>query len=78
MDKNDGMDYLALIDIDEFLVPRGGYASVHGVINDYLAPYRGGSLTVNWILFGSSNKTVYAPIPVTKRFRHWVRCRRRW
>jgi len=74
------MDYLALIDIDEFLVTRGGYASVHGVINDYIAPYRGGSLTVNWILFGSSNKTVYAPIPVTvtKRFRHRVRCRRQW
>eukprot|EP00578_Thalassiosira_sp_NH16_P013169 CAMPEP_0181125444 /NCGR_PEP_ID=MMETSP1071-20121207/27055_1 /TAXON_ID=35127 /ORGANISM="Thalassiosira sp., Strain NH16" /LENGTH=364 /DNA_ID=CAMNT_0023210891 /DNA_START=123 /DNA_END=1217 /DNA_ORIENTATION=- len=70
LDANDGIDYLAMIDIDEFLVPRGNYTSVHGVIKDYLDPYVGGSLTVNWMLFGSSNKTLYSPIPVTKRFQY--------
>mmetsp|Transcript_32898 Transcript_32898/g.69220 ORF Transcript_32898/g.69220 Transcript_32898/m.69220 type:complete len:425 (-) Transcript_32898:703-1977(-) len=70
MDRNEGMDYLAFIDIDEFLMPQGNYTSVHSVINDYLHPYNGGSLSVNWMLFGSSNKTLYSPIPVTKRFQY--------
>lgn len=69
LDENDGMDYLAFIDIDEFLVPKENYTSVHGVIKEYLQPF-GGSLTVNWMLFGSSNKTLYSPIPVTKRFQY--------
>ena len=70
LNETDGMDYLAMIDIDEFLVPKGNYTSVHGVIKDYLEPYLGGSLTVNWMLFGSANKTIYSPIPVTKRFQY--------
>ena len=67
---SEGTDYLAMIDLDEFLVPKGEYTSVHGVIKDYLEPYEGGSITVNWVLFGSSNKTIYTPIPVTKRFQY--------
>ncbi|KAL7538831.1 hypothetical protein ACHAXR_008824 [Thalassiosira sp. AJA248-18] len=67
---NEGMDYLAFIDIDEYLVPQGNYTSVHGVIHDYLEPYTGGSLTVNWMLFGSANKSIYSPIPVLKRFQY--------
>ena len=70
LNPSEGMDYLAMIDVDEFLVPKGKYTSVHGVIKDYLEPYVGGSMTVNWVLFGSSNKTIYTPIPVTKRFQH--------
>lgn len=66
----EGMDYLAMIDIDEFLVPKGRYTSIHGVIRDYLEPFTGGSLTINWMLFGSSNKTIYSPVPVTKRFQY--------
>jgi len=63
------MDYLALIDVDEFFMPRGNYTSVHGVVKDYLEPY-GGALVVNWIMFGSANKTFYKPIPVLKRFQY--------
>jgi hypothetical protein len=33
---------------------------------DYLVPY-GGALTVNWLLVGSSDKTVSSPLPITKR-----------
>lgn len=62
-------DYLALIDGDEFLVPKGNYTSVHGVVKDFLHPY-GGALTMNWMLFGSSNRTFYSPVPVTKRFQY--------
>ena len=63
------MDYFALIDVDEFFMPRGNYTSVHGVVKDYLEPY-GGALVANWIMFGSANKTFYKPIPVLKRFQY--------
>mmetsp|Transcript_9689 Transcript_9689/g.10755 ORF Transcript_9689/g.10755 Transcript_9689/m.10755 type:complete len:435 (-) Transcript_9689:679-1983(-) len=63
------MDYFALIDVDEFFMPRGNYTSVHGVVKDYLEPY-GGALTVNWMFFGSANRTVYKPIPLLKRFQY--------
>ena len=69
LNATEGHDYLALMDGDEFLVPRGNYTTVHDVIHDYLEPY-GGALTVNWMIFGSSNKTTYVPIPVTKRFQY--------
>mmetsp|Transcript_19688 Transcript_19688/g.42792 ORF Transcript_19688/g.42792 Transcript_19688/m.42792 type:complete len:331 (+) Transcript_19688:395-1387(+) len=69
LDVMEGHEYLALIDGDEFLVPKGNYTNVHDVVKDYLEPY-GGALTVNWMLFGSSNKTFYNPIPVTKRFQY--------
>ncbi|KAL7536052.1 hypothetical protein ACHAWF_005349 [Thalassiosira exigua] len=62
-------EYFALIDGDEFIMPKGNYTSVHGVIEDYLAPY-GGALTMNWMLLGSANKTFYSPVPVTKRFQY--------
>jgi len=63
------MDYLALIDADEFLMPKQKYTSIHGVVKDYLEPY-GGALVANWIMFGSANKTFYKPIPVLKRFQY--------
>eukprot|EP00980_Cylindrotheca_fusiformis_P015275 scaffold4247_cov66-Cylindrotheca_fusiformis.AAC.16 len=63
-------DYFAFIDIDEFLVLQTDkYKDFMGVIKDYLAPY-GGSLVVNWMFVGSANKTVYSPLPVTKRFQY--------
>lgn len=68
--QTEGMDYLAMIDIDEFLVPKGSYTSVHGVMRDYLEPFTGGSLSINWMLFGSANKTIYSLVPVTKRFQY--------
>eukprot|EP00980_Cylindrotheca_fusiformis_P002313 scaffold535_cov65-Cylindrotheca_fusiformis.AAC.15 len=63
-------DYFAFIDIDEFLVLQTDkYKDFMGVIKDYLAPY-GGSLVINWMFVGSANKTVYSPLPVTKRFQY--------
>lgn len=77
-------DYFAFIDIDEFLVLPGyhssndkkkekkkknKYSDIRGVLQDYLVPY-GGALVVNWVLIGSSNKAVYSPLPVTKRFQY--------
>eukprot|EP00980_Cylindrotheca_fusiformis_P028888 scaffold22668_cov161-Cylindrotheca_fusiformis.AAC.5 len=63
-------DYFAFIDVDEFMVLKTKkYSGILGVIRDYLLPY-GGALTVNWMLIGSSNKAVYAPLPVTKRFQY--------
>jgi hypothetical protein len=71
VDKNGPQhDYLALIDVDEFLVPqKEEYHEVRQILQDYLVPF-GGALTVNWMLFGTSNKTLYAPIPLTKRFQY--------
>jgi len=62
-------DYYAFIDIDEFLVlpPSSPYQDIRGVLQDYLVPY-GGALTVNWMFVGTSDKAVYSPLPVTKRF----------
>ena len=63
-------DYLALIDSDEFIVPRQFFTkhnSIHAVLAEYLVPF-GGALVLNWSLFGTANKTRYAPVPVTKRY----------
>jgi hypothetical protein len=65
-------DYFALIDTDEFVVPmkfftNTTHSSIHGVLEEYLAPF-GGALVVNWMIFGTGNKTRYSPIPTTKRF----------
>lgn len=64
-------DYMALIDIDEFFVIQNQYnfTDIRDVLNKYLVPY-GGSLTVNWMLVGTSNHTIYAPIPLLKRFQY--------
>ena len=63
-------DYMIFIDIDEFLVPQDErFSSVHSILEEYLVPF-GGALVVNWMLFGTANKTVYSPVPVTKRFQY--------
>lgn len=62
--------YSALLDIDEFLVPQTAkYTNIHVILEDYLVPY-GGALVSNWMLFGSANRTIYSPVPVTKRFQY--------
>jgi uncharacterized protein YycO len=56
--------------VDEFLVPQTPkYIDIHGILTQYLVPY-GGALVSNWMLFGTANRTVYSPIPVTKRFQY--------
>lgn len=57
--------WVALYDPDEFLVLKK-----HENIVDFLDQHcPNGSLGINWVIFGTSNETVYDPsIPVTKRF----------
>ncbi|CAJ1937107.1 unnamed protein product [Cylindrotheca closterium] len=64
-------DYFAFIDVDEFfvLVDESKYRNILDLLQDYLVPF-GGALTVNWMLVGSANKSVYAPLPITKRFQY--------
>jgi hypothetical protein len=47
------------------------HSTVHDVFADYLHPY-GGALAINWWMYhhGTSNRTIYAPIPLTKRFQY--------
>jgi len=45
------------------------YDSIHALLQDYLVPY-GGALVINWMYFGTSNRTLYAPVPITKRFQY--------
>mmetsp|Transcript_23519 Transcript_23519/g.32991 ORF Transcript_23519/g.32991 Transcript_23519/m.32991 type:complete len:410 (+) Transcript_23519:54-1283(+) len=65
-------DFFALIDLDEFIVLKQ-YGTNHSVIQDviaeYLEPY-GGALTMNWQLFGTSNKSTYSPVPLLRRNLH--------
>jgi hypothetical protein len=58
--------WVALIDADEFLVLKK-----HNHVVDLLSEnLYNGSLSIHWYVFGTSNKTVYEPIPVTKRFQY--------
>lgn len=62
-DKNGPQhDYMAIIDIDEFVVPQQPrprpqhpapktYTEIRAILQDYLVPY-GGALVLNWMLFG--------------------------
>jgi len=63
-------DYIAFIDYDEFIVmqqPR--HDSIHDLLEEYLHPF-GGALAINWMYMGSANRTIYSPLPVTKRFQY--------
>ena len=52
------------IDLDEFIVLKN-----HKTIIDLLMEHCSeGSLSLNWVLFGSNGQTEYKPEPVTKRF----------
>jgi hypothetical protein len=71
-DQHGRHDYFALFDVDEFLVLQqypANHSTIHDVLDTYLVPY-GGALVMNWVLFGTSSKQVYAPVPVTKRFQY--------
>ena len=65
-------DYMAFLDIDEFLVLQNknhDWQDIGEVLQMYLVPF-GGALVINWSFFGTANKTVYSPRPVTSRFRY--------
>eukprot|EP00584_Thalassiosira_punctigera_P004521 CAMPEP_0172539972 /NCGR_PEP_ID=MMETSP1067-20121228/11068_1 /TAXON_ID=265564 ORGANISM="Thalassiosira punctigera, Strain Tpunct2005C2" /NCGR_SAMPLE_ID=MMETSP1067 /ASSEMBLY_ACC=CAM_ASM_000444 /LENGTH=448 /DNA_ID=CAMNT_0013325741 /DNA_START=146 /DNA_END=1492 /DNA_ORIENTATION=+ len=56
--------YMAFFDVDEFLVLKK-----HETIDEMLQQHLPrGSLAVSWHVFGTGFTSVYAPLPVTKRF----------
>lgn len=60
--------YAATFDIDEYLVLKQ-----HSNIIDMLTQYcdeQCGQISFNWVTMGTSNQTIYKPIPVTKRNMH--------
>jgi hypothetical protein len=67
-------DYMALMDTDEFMVLQQypwnkNHSTIHDLLQEYLVPY-GGALAINWMYMGTSNHTLYSPLPVTKRFQY--------
>jgi hypothetical protein len=63
---SNNISWVADFDVDEFLVLRR-HESVLSLMEDH-CPWPCGQLSINWITFGSSNRTHYAPVPVTRRF----------
>ena len=56
--------WMALFDGDEFLVLKK-----HDNVIDFLKEHcKGGSIAINWSVFGTGNQTKYEALPVTKRF----------
>jgi hypothetical protein len=64
--QRDSFTWAAFYDLDEFLVLKK-HTDITTFIQDH--GYAGG-IVVHWIIFGSSNQTVYKPIPVSKRFQY--------
>ncbi len=57
-------EWIAFYDPDEFLVLKK-----HDHVVDMLMHHcRNGSLGINWLIFGTSNRTHYEGVPVTQRF----------
>mmetsp|Transcript_37300 Transcript_37300/g.78666 ORF Transcript_37300/g.78666 Transcript_37300/m.78666 type:complete len:373 (+) Transcript_37300:288-1406(+) len=66
--KANGYDYVAGLDIDEFLVIRKNTSlSIVDLMEEY-CQFPCGQLGFNWIIFGPSHRETYVPVPVTKRF----------
>jgi len=58
--------WVHFMDSDEFLVLKQ-----HNNVTDMLQKYcTHGALAVNWIMFGTSGRLTYEPLPVTKRFQY--------
>jgi hypothetical protein len=56
--------WAAFFDVDEFLVLRR-HDSIVSFLKEYLIV---GALGISWIYMGSSNRTIYEPMPVSYRF----------
>jgi len=59
-------DWAAFIDLDEFLVPKGG-RSLPQLLS--ALPAEATAILANWVVFGSGGHAAYAPGLVTDRFR---------
>lgn len=57
--------FVALIDVDEFLVLKTHDNVVHFM--EHHCDFRCGQLSINWQSMGISNQTEYTPVPITKR-----------
>eukprot|EP00581_Thalassiosira_minuscula_P016395 CAMPEP_0183716150 /NCGR_PEP_ID=MMETSP0737-20130205/10159_1 /TAXON_ID=385413 /ORGANISM="Thalassiosira miniscula, Strain CCMP1093" /LENGTH=425 /DNA_ID=CAMNT_0025945369 /DNA_START=99 /DNA_END=1376 /DNA_ORIENTATION=+ len=56
--------YMAFFDVDEFMVLKK-----HETINEFLTMHLPkGALAISWFIFGAGYTSMYAPLPVTKRF----------
>jgi hypothetical protein len=64
--QRDSFTWAAFYDLDEFIVLKK-HSNIEAFIQDHGIA---GGIVVNWILFGSSNQTVYRPVPVSKRFQY--------
>jgi hypothetical protein len=58
--------FMAFFDVDEFLVLKK-HIRVDDMLADHLTE---GSLAISWFIFGSGDTSMYAPLPVTKRFQY--------
>jgi Glycosyl transferase family 2 len=56
--------WAAFFDVDEFLVLRQ-YDSITSFLKKYLLS---GALGINWVYMGTSNRSIYEPMPVSYRF----------
>lgn len=67
----EGIDWVATFDMDEFLVLYNTTSSIVDFMEEY-CEHPCGQLSFNWLLFGSSNRSKYAPVPETKRFQYRI------
>ena len=61
---NGKMKWAAFWDVDEFLVLKK-HDNVDRFLDEHLSS---GALALNWYIFRQGGKTIYEPLPVTKRF----------
>jgi len=63
--------YVAMIDVDEFLVLK----TFDNVVDfmDHHCDVHCGQLSINWKMMGTGNATAYSPVPITKRNVHFDR-----
>jgi hypothetical protein len=66
--RRGGFYWAAFFDLDEYLVLKK-----HRYVSEFLEDYCfKGSVGINWRYFGTSNHSLYQPIPVLKRFQHYT------
>jgi hypothetical protein len=66
--RRDGFYWAAFFDLDEYLVLKK-----HRYVSEFLEEHcTTGSIGISWRVFGTSNHSLYQPIPVLKRFQHYT------
>ena len=76
--KRQNHTWVAFLDVDEYLVLKSKATTTNNRsdfdppnVSEFLAKYcPGGSLGINWLVFGTSNQTTYSPLPLTYRFQY--------